>query len=285
MRIFDVHVHYSGDIAEAPRFVDLWRAGGIEKTVVFAMNIDDGSHATPAEVETLAKKFPDFFIPFGFINLGYEDGVAAAREAAARGFRGVKFIYPSQPYDVDEFFPVYEEIAKAGMACLFHTGIVIGTAAKGSMHGLAFHRRWRVSSNFMRPGHLDRIARTFPEMTVIGAHVGGAAWYEEATQVANWSENIYFDMSIGQFHYVRRDAKPGEDGRAIKPRIRTLYETGQLKLKNILFGTDAVVGNPQANPAWSLRTLQFELDALGATEEEKEAVRWGTAARLLGVSG
>jgi predicted TIM-barrel fold metal-dependent hydrolase len=98
-----------------------------------------------------------------------------------------------------------------------------------------------------------------------------------------WNANVYFDLCIGQLHYVRKNAPPGEDPRAIRPRMRELYDTGQIDLRRILFGTDAVVGNPQANPAWALRTLQFELDALGATEAEKDAVRWGTAARLLGV--
>jgi len=148
---------------------------------------------------------------------------------------------------------------------------------------VGFQRAWRVSSNTMRPAHLDRIARCFPEMTIIGAHVGAGAWYEEATAITRWNGNVYFDMSIGQFHYVRRNAPAGEDARAIKPRIQDLYDCGQLDLNRILFGTDAVIGNPKADPAWALSTLQFELDGLGATDEEKQAVRWDTAASLLGV--
>ena len=308
MRILDVHVHYNGNAAEAERFVSAWRGGGIEKAAVFATNANDGSHPSVSDVAALAARFPDFFIPFGYVNPGHDDGVAVVREAAARGFKGVKFIYPAKPYDEDEYLPIYEEAAKAGMVCLFHTGVVIGTVGRGGVHGIDFQREWRVSSNYMRPAHLDRIARVFPEMSIIGAHVGGGAWYEEATAVTRWNANVYFDMSIGQFHYVRKSAPPAsrpdglssrwvsgsqretrgpggsEDPRAIRPRIRELYDVGQLRLDRILFGTDGVVGNPAANPAWALRTLSFELDGLGATEEEKEAVRWGTAARLLGIA-
>ena len=284
MRILDVHVHYNGDLSEAERFVNAWRAGGIEKAAVFATNANDGSHPSVKDLAALAARFPDFVIPFGYVNPGHDDGVAVVREAASRGFKGMKFIYPAKPYDEDEYLPIYEEAAKAGMVCLFHTGIVIGTAVKGSLHGTDFHRAWRVSSNYMRPAHLDRIARVFPEMNIIGAHCGGGAWYEEAAHVMRWSANVYFDMVIGQFHYVRKNAKPGEDAREIKPRIKELFDTGQLTFNRILFGTDAVVGNPAASPAWSLRTLKFELDGLGAGEEEKEAVRWGTAARLLGIA-
>ena len=51
-----------------------------------------------------------------------------------------------------------------------------------------------------------------------------------------------------------------------------------------MFGSDGVVGNPKASPTWALKTLKFELDGLGATDEEKEAVSWGTAAGLLGIN-
>jgi predicted TIM-barrel fold metal-dependent hydrolase len=98
-----------------------------------------------------------------------------------------------------------------------------------------------------------------------------------------WNRNVYFDMSIGQFHYVRRNAPPGQDPRAIRPRLKELYDCGQLKLDKILFGSDGVIGKADASPAWALKTLHFELDALGATDQEKEAVRWGTAAAILGV--
>ena len=284
MRILDFHVHYNGNLSLAPIFVERWQAGGMSQACVFATNANDGSHPSVRDLAALAEKFPDFVIPFGYINLGHEDGVAVAREAAAAGFRGMKFIYPARPYDEDEYFPVYEACAKAGMVCLFHTGIVIGTVGKGGLHGIDFQRPWRVSSNFMRPAHLDRIARAFPDMPIVGAHFGGGAWYEEAAAVTRWNANVYFDMCIGQFHYVRPDMPEGPGALAIKPRIQELRDSGGLDLTRILYGTDGVVGNPNPQTAWYLRTLRFELEGLKATEAEKEAVSWGTAAKLLKLS-
>ena len=283
MRILDFHVHYNGDAALAGKFVDAWRAGGIEQACVFATNANDGSHPSVTDLAALAARFPDFVIPFGYVNPGHDDGVAGVREAASRGFRGVKFIYPAKPYDDDEYLPIYEEAAKAGMVCLFHTGVVIGSARRGGLHGTDFQRAWRVSSNYMRPAHLDRIARVFPGMSIVGAHLGAGAWYEEATAVSHWNANVYFDMCIGQFHYVRKGVPEGQEARAIKPRIQELHDCGALNLSRILFGTDGVVGSPEPNPAWSLRTLRFELDGLGATDAEKESVSGGLAARLLGL--
>jgi predicted TIM-barrel fold metal-dependent hydrolase len=131
---------------------------------------------------------------------------------------------------------------------------------------------------------LDRICRAFPEMPIVGAHVGAESWYEEATSMLEWLKNIYFDMSIAQFHYVRKNAPAGQEPRAIKSRIQELYDSGQLNLNRILFGSDSCVGVPAPSPSWPLSTLRFEMDGLGATDEEKESVRWTAAARILGIS-
>jgi len=82
---------------------------------------------------------------------------------------------------------------------------------------------------------------------------------------------------------VRKGTPDGQDGRAITPRMQELYDTGQLNLNKVLFGTDAMVGKEGISPNWAMNTIQFELDAIGATEEEKQAVRWGTAAKILGI--
>lgn len=284
MGIIDFHQHYNGNLDNASRFVEQWRAGGVDKGVVFGLNHEDGSHVSMDATAALAERFPDFFIPFAYLNLGYEDCLSAVGEARARGFKGLKFIYTAKPYDDDEYFPIYEAAAEAGMVCLFHTGIIVGSGKPGGEHGTAFQKKWRISSDYMRPMRLDRIARAFPEMPIVGAHVGAESWYEEATSMLEWLNNIYFDMSIAQFHYVRKNAPAGADARAIKPRIQELYDCGQLDLRRILFGSDACVGSSKVNPSWPLGVLEYELAGLGATDEEKEAVRWRTAARILGLA-
>ncbi|GEM_PF-522398 len=281
MKTLDFHVHYTGNAGQVDRFVADWRERGVEKAVLFAFNYADGSFPTVDEIDKVAKRYPDFFIPFGYLNLGIHDCMAETRKAIERGFKGLKFIFPAKPYDEDEYFPIYEMAAKAGMVCLFHTGIVIGTS--GGDYQNEYQRKWRVSSNYMRPACLDRIARVFPEMTIVGAHLGGRAWYEEATQVMYWNANVYFDLCIGQLHYVRRGIPEGQEQRAIKPRMQQLYDEGQLNLSKVVFGSDAMMGKEGISPNWAMKTVQFELDAIGATEAEKAAVRWNTAAKILGI--
>jgi hypothetical protein len=98
-----------------------------------------------------------------------------------------------------------------------------------------------------------------------------------------WNANVYFDLCIGQLHYERKNAPNGQEKRAIRPRMQELYDTGQLDLNKVLFGSDAMLGKEGISPNWAMDTLQFELDAIGATESEKMAVRWNTAAKILGL--
>ena len=65
--------------------------------------------------------------------------------------------------------------------------------------------------------------------------------------------------------------------------MQELYDEGQLNLNKVLFGSDAMMGKEGISPNWAMNTVQFELDAIGATEAEKAAVRWNTAAKILGI--
>lgn len=281
MRLIDVHVHYTGDLAALDACVERWQGAGITQAVLFGINAPDGAFASLEAISAAWKRHPDFVVPFAYLNPGHHDCLAELDRAIAMGFKGAKLIFPSAPYDADEFFPIYERAAKAGMVLLFHTGIV---AFESHGQRIGPQSAWRVSSNYMRPVHLDRIGRSFPEMKIIGAHLGTAAWYAEACHVMRWVPNIYFDLVIGQFHYVKRGVPEGAEARAIKPQIQELYDTGALDLKKILFGTDGFFGRDEARPDWSVRTVNFELEALGATQEEKEAVGWRTAVGILGVA-
>lgn len=284
MGIIDFHLHYNGDLEHSDIAVDAWNEAGIEKGVAFAVNYDDGSFTSLKEMAELRDKHPDFLIPFAYANPGRHDCVAEVKEAAQMGFKGIKFLYPSKPYDDDEFFPIWEAVAEAGMIGMFHTGIVLGNVGKGGLHGVAFQKDWRVSSDYMRPMTLDRIARALPEMTVVGCHFGTEAFYEEAAAMLSWQTNIFFDMSIGQFHWWDKSKPDGTDeALPIKQRILNLRNAGQMKLDRIMFGTDAVIGNPEASPAFGLRTLRVEMNGLNATDEEREAVSYKTAAKLLGL--
>ena len=136
---------------------------------------------TNDDVLRAAEEYPDRLIPFAFVQLG-EDGPDAVKQAARRGFRGIKFIVPYFPYDDDRAFPVYEAVEAAGLPAHFHCGVV------------AYEPGLSASSEMMRPMRLDPVARRFPRMRILLSHLG-VPEYEVATTLARLIPNIYVDIT------------------------------------------------------------------------------------------
>ena len=128
-----------------------------------------------------AEKHSDRLVPFAFLQLG-EDGPDAVKQAARRGFRGIKFIVPYFPYDDERAFPVYEAVEAAGLPAHFHSGVV------------AYEAGLRTSSEMMRPMRLDEVARRFPGMRILLSHLG-VPEYEVAATLARLVPNIYVDIT------------------------------------------------------------------------------------------
>ena len=71
------------------------------------------------------------------------------------------------------------------MLLLFHTGIVNRPQPEVASD---------VDSDRMRVSRLDLIARRFPKLTIIGAHLGNPD-YAWAAEIGRWNPNLYFDVS------------------------------------------------------------------------------------------
>ena len=145
------------------------------------------------EVEQAFLKYPHLIIGFGHLRLG-KDSVEKINELYEAGFRGLKVINPTKNYDDKEFYPYYAQAKKQGMPILFHTGMVKRTA-KDKFHD--------ISSERMRPIYLDTIARIFPRLTLIGAHLGGP-WFREAVDVLRYNPNVYFDITGSIPGWIRK---------------------------------------------------------------------------------
>ena len=158
-----------------------------------------------AKVIPFARVYPD------------TDKPEAVRRYAGSGFRGLKFISPLRNYDDDAYMPIYEMAAGCNLPCLFHTGFV-GTFATDREH--------RVSSARMRPVYLETIARRFPSLTIVGAHLG-APWVEEAASTMAYNDNVFFDLSGG-----------------VASKSPDLYQRDWVKpfrWEKIVFGSDSMI--------------------------------------------
>lgn len=178
-KIIDGHVHYNGD----PAF--------LQKLLTKLMSIDGMAFllVPPGDMKTAVPfihAHSNRIIGFGSINLDAPDVLQQVDRFHAAGFRGLGEISSSKRnYDDRAYWPVYERAVKYHMILLFHTGVV----ARGNPS-----KPEDVSFDRMRATRLDLIARRFPTITLIGAHMGNPE-YAEAAEVGRWDPNLYFDLS------------------------------------------------------------------------------------------
>ena len=187
-RIIDIHSHASDEDPKkcAEAFLRVAEANNIRKVVLLGLEwTNRGPGRGNRDVLACAREAPELIVPFACPHPDEPADGARVDRWREEGFRGLKFILPRVPYHHESLYPYYERAEALAMPCLFHLGIV--ARLEGQHPG-------RVDNNLMRPVYLDTIARDFPNLTLIGAHLGNP-WYEEATMSCRWNPNLYFDLS------------------------------------------------------------------------------------------
>lgn len=290
-RVFDTHVHYP------------WRSGGsglplhtpegMLDALVYAchrLNIYRtcllGRRGESNDwVERAHARYPDLVVPFAHIDLD-EDTPAGVADLAERGFRGLKLINPRRDYDHPSYFPLYAEAERRELVCLFHTGIAGGpidylqyppsTPEQGASvsHESESVRRYRpevaaldswYGAGRMQPVLLDGVSAAFPDLVIIGAHLGYGL-YDSAAAVARWRRNVFFDVSGGAV--VRRHLV---DRRMIGAEVST---------RKLLWGSDCDI----THMSRELTSWTQAFADLGLNAAEQDAIFWGNAARIFGVT-
>lgn len=178
-KLIDCHVHHNG----SNEFLKKLTAK-LEAVQGIAMLI-----TAPKDLQAVSefmKSHPDRLVGLGEIQLDAPDVLDTVDRFHSAGFRGLgEITKPQYPYDDRRYWPIYERAEKYGMILLFHTGIVNRTTPQIPEDA---------SSDRMRVSTLDLIARRFPKLTIIGAHLGNPD-YAWAAEIARWNPNIYVDVS------------------------------------------------------------------------------------------
>ncbi len=133
-----------------------------------------------------ARKHPGTIVPYLWIDLDDSGVIAHIDKAHEAGFQGLKIHSPLKNYDDPSYFPAFARAERYRLVTLLHTGISFRPDDKVP--------RLKGSAARMRPMYLDTLARAFPELTLVGAHLGNP-WYDEAAEVARWNPNVYFDLT------------------------------------------------------------------------------------------
>ena len=254
--IIDVHHHLSGDPEQWDALAAECERLGIAKVCAF------GRHAE--HTAAAMAKYPELIVGFGYFRLG-DDAIGRIDEFKQLGFQGVKFIRPARNYDAREYYPVYGRMEGHGLLAIFHLGIV----ARSSLD-----RHLDIDNNRHRPIYLDTIARAFPDLQIIGAHLGNP-WYDEAGMACRWNPNLYFDLSGSTLK--KKSATYLGDILWWTPETRYKDPLGRHAWEKIVFGSDVAI-HEIGEVLDDYRRVMGELDL---AEHLQTAVLGGTMARLL----
>lgn len=171
------------------------------------------------------------------------DALARVDQAAADGFKGLKFhpYYQTFVLDDERLFPIYERVAARGLFAVFHTGFDIAYPME----------------RICDPVRVRHVIETFPTLKFVATHLGGWRDWEEARRHLI-GRPVYIETS-----YSLHDM-PREEARAMildHPADR------------IFFGTDS----PWHDQSEELARWR----ALGLPEDRLAAALGGNAQRLL----
>jgi predicted TIM-barrel fold metal-dependent hydrolase len=271
-KLVNIHAHLHSTM-DVPARVAEWRAHNCRKVVVLA----DAAYWQPPNAVYLGnegvlrwmREYPDLLVGMGNVELGEPMGTPDdVSRLRGQGFSGLKLEMPSHPYDHDRYMPIYERAEELGMPILFHTGWVYRVGEQD--------RRARLSAAHMHPYTLDRIARSFPDLKLIGAHLG-MPHCEDAIALLLGHPNVWFDISWDVadkpfFARLRKALAPHSGADWSNPDQNFAHHC----FRKIPFGTDdPLVGD------W-LPVAHELLDWLQVPSETREDFFWRTADRIFG---
>jgi len=163
-------------------------AAGVDRIVLSAFYHKDVPVITNDEVAALVRKHPDRFVGAGTVNV-----LKKPREVAREVERQVKELgmvaIRVEPYMYGDgmtglapndkhYWPVYLKCAELGVPVAIQVG----------------HTGPLLPSECGRPIYLDEVALAFPELTIIGCHLG-QPWHEEMMTLAWKHPNLYVETS------------------------------------------------------------------------------------------
>jgi predicted TIM-barrel fold metal-dependent hydrolase len=264
-KLIDAHMHYNGDPAFLKQLMaKLDSVDGLAFLLVDPKDLDG--------VKDFVKEHSNRLVGFGEIQLDHPKALEQIDRFHAAGFRGLGEISgPKKNYDDPAYSPIYARAEKYGMIILFHTGIVNRTSPEIPAD---------ISVDRMRATTLDNIARRYPKITIIGAHLGNPD-YSWAAEIARWNPNIYWDVSGSTL------IKKQEDYTFFKSifwwsGVASPHSPkgGGSSFEKLVFGSD-VFGGEMEEFDRELDRYHKMLDACGVSPEAQANIFGGTLWRIL----
>jgi len=275
-RIINVHTHLHKN-QDVDARVRLWRECNVRKVCVLCMpDYPKGTargerpYYHNQDLLPVMDRYGDIIVGMGAVNLFEQpDGPEKVDWLTEKGFAGIKCIGAFYPYNHEIYFPIYERAEELGMPILFHTGW-LASSLDGS------ERTIGINAENYRPYLLDKIARSFPDLRIIGAHLG-KPHAEEALQMLDAYPHIYFDFSGGSgnkkhWRWILKALSPLPDADMRDPEENPALGY----FEKLCFATD----NPEP-PVW-IAASNHIMDGLCIPEDLRERFYWQNAAGIFG---
>lgn len=217
---------------------------GVDRMLISAWYGPNRVMISNDEVAAFVAEAPDRLAGVGSVDIArpmhaVREVRRCVRELGFRGIRVLPWLWELPPTD-RRYYPVYAACCEMGVPFCTQIG----------------HAGPLMPSEPGRPIYLDQVALDFPELTIVGGHIG-YPWTDEAVAVATKHENVYIDTSA---YTVRR-----------YPAALVDFLRGHGRHK-VLFGSNW----PMIAPQQALEGL----DALGLDEATRGAFLHGNAERV-----
>lgn len=230
---------------EPAHIVDLMDAAGIERLMLAAWHRPGRWVISNDDVARHVEAFPDRFVGVASVDLA--DPVRAVRELDAcvrlRGFKALRvvpWLWKLPPND-RLYYPLYVKCVELGIPFCTQVG----------------HTGPLMPSEPGRPvPYLDEVALTFPELVIVGGHIG-FPWTEEMIGLAWKHDNVYIDTSA----YLPRYYPPA--------LLHFMRSHGRHK---VLFGSNF--------PQLDFERCMAQVDALGLEDDVKRSFLRDNALRV-----
>jgi len=225
-------------------------AAGVSRGLLTAWVGPQGDLISNDEVAAMVAAHPDRFVGVGSVDLTRPmAAVAEVRRCVTElGFKAIRvlpWLWNLPPND-RRYYPVYVACAELGVPFCLQVG----------------HTGPLAPSDPGRPiPYLDEVALDFPELTIVGGHVG-YPWTNEMIALATKYDHVHIDTSA----YTLQRLPP--------ELVAYLSRHGR---KKVLFGSNF----PMLAPERALKGL----DALGLDDEVRRLFLHDNAARVFGLDG
>lgn len=238
---------------EIDDYLKMMDRAGIERSLLVAVRAGDlrvkGSFEVPYEyVHEICQQHPDRFSGLAGVDpsrgmQGLYDLEAAVNEY---GFVGAHW-YPhwfAMPPDAAQIYPYYAKCCELDIPIMMQVG-----------HNLVYSRERRLPS-VGRPILLDQVAIDFPDLVLIGIHIG-VPWTDEMISMCWKHENVY---TAGDAYAPKHWPK------------QFVHYANSYGRHKVLFGTDWPVIDPERGVR--------EVEELGLREESKRMLMRENALRI-----